>query len=155
MVVVGPEDPLSHGIVDELMSYGIPTFGPRKAAAQIEASKHFAKSFMDRHSIPSAKWKSFQRPSDAKIYIERADFPALVIKASGLAAGKGVIVTSNRKEACEAVDEIAENFGEASETLIVEELLEGEEVSVLAFSDGANVEIMLPSQDHKRYTYFK
>jgi len=136
MVVVGPEDPLSHGIVDELTSRGIPTFGPRKAAAQIEASKHFAKSFMDRHSIPSARWKSFQRPDDAKDYIEKADYPALVVKASGLAAGKGVIVATTRKEACDAVDTIAAGFGEASDTILVEEVLEGEEVSVLAFCDG-------------------
>ena len=148
--MVGPEDPLAHGIVDELSSNGIPTFGPRRLAAQIEASKHFAKSFMDRHSIPSARWKAFQKPKDAKTFIEQADFPALVVKASGLAAGKGVIVAANRKEAMSAVDEISATFGEAGETIIVEELLEGEEVSVLAFSDGASVAVMLPAQDHKR-----
>jgi phosphoribosylamine--glycine ligase/phosphoribosylglycinamide formyltransferase/phosphoribosylformylglycinamidine cyclo-ligase len=150
MVVVGPEDPLSKGIVDELTSQDIPVFGPRKAAAHLEASKHFAKSFMDRHGIPSAKWKSFEKPSEAKTFIQSANFPALVIKASGLAAGKGVIVAPDVKEACEAVDSISEAFGEASETIIVEELLEGEEISVLAFSDGETVSVMLPSQDHKR-----
>ncbi len=150
MVVVGPEDPLAHGIVDELMSRDIPCFGPRRAAAQVEASKHFSKSFMDRHQIPSARWKFFQRPGEAKLFIQHADYPALVVKASGLAAGKGVIVAGNKKEACDAVDSITENFGEASETIIVEELLEGEEISVLAFSDGTHVEVMLPAQDHKR-----
>ena len=150
MVIVGPEDPLAHGMVDELTSHGIPCFGPRRAAAQIEASKHFSKSFMDRHHIPSARWKAFQRPADAKTFIQNSEFPALVVKASGLAAGKGVIVAGSRKEACDAVDSITEAFGEASETILVEELLEGEEISVLAFSDGTSVEVMLPSQDHKR-----
>ncbi|ODM96825.1 Trifunctional purine biosynthetic protein adenosine-3 [Orchesella cincta] len=150
MVVVGPEDPLSLGIVDVLNNNKIPVFGPRRAAAQIEASKHFAKSFMERHHIPTARWKSFTKPKEAKYYIEHANFPALVVKASGLAAGKGVIVAANAKEASQAVDEIASTFGKASETIIVEELLEGEEVSVLGFSDGNTVSVMMPSQDHKR-----
>lgn len=150
MVVVGPEDPLSKGIVDVLNSHKIPVFGPRRAAANIEASKHFSKSFMERNHIPTARWKSFTKTKDAKYFIEHAPFPALVVKASGLAAGKGVIVAENVKEACQAVDEIAASFGSASETIIVEELLEGEEVSVLAFSDGETVSVMLPSQDHKR-----
>lgn len=150
MVIVGPEDPLSKGIVDVLNNSNIPTFGPRRAAAQLEASKHFAKSFMERHHIPTARWKSFTKTKDAKYYIEHANFPALVVKASGLAAGKGVIVAADVQEACQAVDEIFTSFGEAGETIIVEELLEGEEVSVLGFSDGNTVSVMLPSQDHKR-----
>jgi len=150
LVVDGPEDPLALGIVDELNNHGIPAFGPRRAAAQIEASKHFAKAFMERHNIPTAKWKSFTKPNEAKSFIEHAPFPALVVKASGLAAGKGVIVATNAKEACNAVDSIAGDFGEASETIVVEELLEGEEVSVLAFADGSSVSVMLPAQDHKR-----
>jgi len=150
MVIVGPEDPLSLGIVDELTARGIRCFGPRRAAAQIEASKHFAKSFMDRHHIPSASWKAFQKPQEAKAYIQKSNAAALVIKASGLAAGKGVIVAMSQKEALDAVDTIADSFGEASETIIVEEVLEGEEVSVLAFCDGNDVQVMLPTQDHKR-----
>jgi phosphoribosylamine--glycine ligase/phosphoribosylglycinamide formyltransferase/phosphoribosylformylglycinamidine cyclo-ligase len=105
---------------------------------------------MERHHIPTAQWKSFTKTNDAKSFIEKAPFPALVVKASGLAAGKGVIVATNIKEACAAVDSISSSFGEASETLVVEEVLEGEEVSVLAFTDGNTVSVMCPAQDHKR-----
>lgn len=105
---------------------------------------------MERHHIPTARWKSFTKPAEAKTFIESAPFPALVVKASGLAAGKGVIVATSKKEACAAVDSIASSFGEASETIVVEEILEGEEVSVLAFTDGNSVSVMSPAQDHKR-----
>lgn len=150
-VVVGPEDYLSQGIVDELSSHGISVFGPRRAAAQIEASKHFSKAFMDRHHIPTGRWRAFQRAQDAKTFIqETEEFEPLVVKASGLATGKGVVVAKNRKEAAEAVDFITEEFEDASETIIVEELLEGEEVSLLAFSDGNTTGLMIPAQDHKR-----
>ncbi|KAB0793732.1 hypothetical protein PPYR_13352 [Photinus pyralis] len=152
LVVVGPEDPLAKGIADVLTSRGIPTFGPHKNAAQIESDKAWAKDFMDRHGIPTARWKSFADAAEAKSFVNNADFPALVVKASGLAAGKGVIVASSKKEACEAVDMILtdKKFGAAGESVVIEELLVGEEISVLAFCDGTTVSAMLPSQDHKR-----
>jgi len=125
MVVVGPENPLANGLVDELNAHNVPVFGPRRAAAQLEASKHFAKNFMERHHIPTARWKSFAKTRDAKNFIKTAPFRALVVKASGLAAGKGVIVALDVEEACEAVDMISQSFTDASETIIVEEVLEG------------------------------
>nr|UXX33476.1 trifunctional purine biosynthetic protein adenosine-3-like protein [Holotrichia oblita] len=152
LVVVGPEDPLANGIADVLLSNGIYVFGPQKNAARIESDKNWAKSFMDRHKIPTARWKSFTNAQDAKNFVNNADFAALVIKASGLAAGKGVIVAKNKQEACIAIDEIlvSKKFGTAGEIIVVEELLEGEEVSVLAFCDGNTIKAMLPAQDHKR-----
>ncbi|KAJ8923320.1 hypothetical protein NQ315_001878 [Exocentrus adspersus] len=152
LVVVGPEDPLANGIADVLLAEGINTFGPQKDAARIESDKNWAKAFMDRHNIPTARWKSFDNAKEAKDFICNAPFPALVVKASGLAAGKGVVVASNTSEACGAVDEILtdKKFGTAGETVVIEELLDGEEVSVLAFCDGNTVKAMLPAQDHKR-----
>ncbi|XP_071446904.1 trifunctional purine biosynthetic protein adenosine-3 isoform X2 [Hetaerina americana] len=152
LVVVGPEDPLANGLVDVLSEFGLNCFGPKKAAAQIEADKNWSKAFMDRHEIPTARWKSFQSASDAKKFILSAPYPALVVKASGLAAGKGVVVARTKEEACEAVDAIATDrkYGTAGETVVVEELLQGEEVSVLAFVSGGTVRVMLPAQDHKR-----
>ncbi|XP_059475741.1 trifunctional purine biosynthetic protein adenosine-3 [Neocloeon triangulifer] len=152
LVVVGPEDPLASGIADELAKEGILCFGPSKAAAKIEANKDWAKSFMDRHKIPTARWESFTEPGKAKDFIKNSPFPALVVKASGLAAGKGVVVAADAQEACKAVDSILtkREFGVAGDVVVVEELLIGEEVSVLAFTDGTNVRLMLPAQDHKR-----
>ncbi|XP_026787627.3 trifunctional purine biosynthetic protein adenosine-3 [Pangasianodon hypophthalmus] len=152
LVVVGPEVPLAAGMVDDLTAAGIMCFGPSAKAAQLEASKSFAKSFMDRHSIPTARWSSFTDPQEACSYIREADFPALVVKASGLAAGKGVIVAKDKDEACQAVLDIMKDktFGAAGDTVVVEELLEGEEVSCLCFSDGSTVAAMPPAQDHKR-----
>ncbi|XP_063812548.1 trifunctional purine biosynthetic protein adenosine-3 [Pseudophryne corroboree] len=152
LVVVGPEAPLAAGLVDDLTAAGVRCFGPSAKAAQLEASKSFAKDFMDRHGIPTAKWKSFTDPKEACDFITSADFPALVVKASGLAAGKGVIVASSKEEACKAVREIMQEkaFGDAGETVVVEELLEGEEVSCLCFTDGVTVAPMPPAQDHKR-----
>ncbi|KRT78434.1 hypothetical protein AMK59_6588, partial [Oryctes borbonicus] len=152
LVIVGPEDPLANGIADVLTSNGIYVFGPQQNAARIESDKNWAKSFMDRHKIPTAKWKSFTNANEAKDFIRNADFPALVVKASGLAAGKGVIVASNKDEACVAVDEILieRKFGSAGETVVIEEFLEGEEISVLSFCDGNTIKIMQPAQDHKR-----
>ncbi|XP_067849317.1 trifunctional purine biosynthetic protein adenosine-3 isoform X2 [Heptranchias perlo] len=152
LVVVGPEGPLAAGIVDDLTAAGVRCFGPSSKATQLEASKHFAKDFMDRHDIPTARWKAFTDPGKACNFIQCADFPALVVKASGLAAGKGVIVAADKGEACEAVRDIMQEkaFGSAGETVIVEELLEGEEVSCLCFSDGVTVACMPPAQDHKR-----
>ncbi|XP_063917756.1 trifunctional purine biosynthetic protein adenosine-3 [Zophobas morio] len=152
LVIVGPEDPLANGIADVLLADGIPVFGPSKNAARIESDKNWAKAFMDKHNIPTAKWKAFKNATEAKKFINNADFPALVVKASGLAAGKGVVVAENKEKACEAVDDILteQKFGAAGETVVIEELLEGEEVSVLAFCDGNVVKAMLPAQDHKR-----
>ncbi|XP_007939464.1 trifunctional purine biosynthetic protein adenosine-3 [Orycteropus afer afer] len=151
-VVVGPEAPLAAGIVGNLTSAGVRCFGPTAEAAQLEASKRFAKEFMDRHGIPTAKWRAFTKPEEACSFIVSADFPALVVKASGLAAGKGVIVAKSKEEACKAVQEIMQDkaFGEAGETVVIEELLEGEEVSCLCFTDGRTVAPMPPAQDHKR-----
>uniref|UniRef100_A0A803YD80 Trifunctional purine biosynthetic protein adenosine-3 n=1 Tax=Meleagris gallopavo TaxID=9103 RepID=A0A803YD80_MELGA len=152
LVVVGPEVPLAAGIVDDLTAAGVRCFGPTAKAAQLESSKSFTKSFLDRHGIPTAKWKSFTDPKAACSFINSANFPALVVKASGLAAGKGVIVASNKEEACKAVNEIMQDktFGTAGETVVVEELLEGEEVSCLCFTDGVTIAPMPPAQDHKR-----
>lgn len=152
LVVVGPEAPLAAGIVGDLTSAGVRCFGPMAQAALLESSKKFAKEFMDRHGIPTAQWRAFTSPEDACSFIMSADFPALVVKASGLAAGKGVIVAKSKAEACEAVQEIMQekSFGAAGETVVVEELLEGEEVSCLCFTDGKTVAPMPPAQDHKR-----
>ncbi|XP_024150158.1 trifunctional purine biosynthetic protein adenosine-3 [Oryzias melastigma] len=152
LVVVGPEAPLAAGIVDDLTAAGVQCFGPSAKAAQLEASKSFAKAFMERHGIPTARYGSFSDPQEACSFIRTADFPALVVKASGLAAGKGVIVAKDQEEACRAVMDIMKDgaFGSAGETVVVEELLEGEEVSCLCFSDGTSVSPMPPAQDHKR-----
>uniref|UniRef100_A0A8C8JQG4 Trifunctional purine biosynthetic protein adenosine-3 n=1 Tax=Oncorhynchus tshawytscha TaxID=74940 RepID=A0A8C8JQG4_ONCTS len=152
LVVVGPEVPLAAGEKYDLQAAGVPCFGPSAKAAQLEASKSFSKAFMDRHGIPTANWCSFTDPHEACSYIRTASFPALVVKASGLAAGKGVIVAKDQEEACQAVLDIMKDktFGSAGETVVVEELLEGEEVSCLCFSDGCSVSPMPPAQDHKR-----
>ncbi|XP_056287464.1 trifunctional purine biosynthetic protein adenosine-3 [Pseudoliparis swirei] len=152
LVVVGPEVPLAAGMVDDLMAAGVPCFGPSAKAAQLEASKSFSKAFMVRHGIPTARYGSFTDPQQACSYIRTADFPALVVKASGLAAGKGVIVAQDQDAACRAVMDIMKDraFGAAGDTVVVEELLEGEEVSCLCFTDGSSVSAMPPAQDHKR-----
>ncbi|CAG9812407.1 unnamed protein product [Phaedon cochleariae] len=152
LVAVGPEDPLANGIADALLAEGIQVFGPQKNAAQIESNKDWAKTFMNNHNIPTARWKSFNNAAEAKTFINTAPFDALVVKASGLAAGKGVVVAKDKEEACRAVDEILtdKKYGAAGDMVLVEELLFGEEVSVLAFSDGTCIKAMLPAQDHKR-----
>ncbi|XP_063228160.1 trifunctional purine biosynthetic protein adenosine-3 isoform X2 [Bacillus rossius redtenbacheri] len=153
LVVVGPEDPLAGGIADILRDAGICCFGPGRDGARIESDKSWAKGFMDRNGIPTAKWRSFTSAEEAKLFIQGASYAPLVVKASGLAAGKGVVVASGRDEACAAVDAVltARKFGAAGDSVVVEELLQGEEVSVLAFCDGSTVKLMLPSQDHKRH----
>ncbi|XP_068447002.1 trifunctional purine biosynthetic protein adenosine-3 [Clinocottus analis] len=152
LVVVGPEVPLAAGMADDLTAAGVACFGPSAKAAQLEASKSFSKAFMERHGIPTARYGSFTDAQQACSYIRTADFPALVVKASGLAAGKGVIVARDQDEACRAVMDIMKDraFGPAGETVVVEELLEGEEVSCLCFTDGSSVSAMPPAQDHKR-----
>lgn len=151
-MVVGPEDPLAAGLADALESNGLHCFGPSKKGAQIEADKEWSKAFMIRNNIPTAKYQSFTDAGKAKTFIRNAPFNALVVKASGLAAGKGVVVAKNIEEACVAVDEILgdRKFGKAGEVVVIEELLIGEEVSVLAFVDSDSVRMLLPAQDHKR-----
>ena len=148
LVVVGPEAPLVNGLVDELSAAGIKSFGCKKNAAQLEGSKIFAKQLMKKYSIPTAKFEVFDNPDAAKKYI-RAEGAPIVIKADGLAAGKGVIVAQTLDEAIAAVDEM-KNFGAAGAKIVVEEFMDGEEASVLAFTDGKTVLPMTAAQDHKR-----
>ncbi|CAL1290821.1 unnamed protein product [Larinioides sclopetarius] len=152
LVVVGPEDPLAKGLADHLKEAGIDCFGPCQKAAQIEASKEFAKFFMDKYEIPTARWKSFKSAKEAQDHILNAPYDALVVKASGLAAGKGVIVGKDKEAAIKAVETLKQDKGlsAASDIIVIEELLKGEEVSVLCFSDGTNIAVMPPAQDHKR-----
>ncbi|XP_064642263.1 trifunctional purine biosynthetic protein adenosine-3-like [Lineus longissimus] len=152
LVVVGPEDPLANGVADVLKDAGIDCFGPSAKAAQIEASKEFAKKFMSKYNIPTARWKSFTNSKAACEHIMSCNYLSLVVKASGLAAGKGVVVAANKEDACVAVKKMVEEkaFGSAGDTVIVEELLCGEEVSCLAFTDGYKVACFPPAQDHKR-----
>ena len=149
--MVGPEDPLDRGIADVLRESNIKCFGPSKSGAQIESDKSWSKSFMIRNHIPTAQFQSFTQAEEAKDYIKKASFD-VVVKASGLAAGKGVIVAESVEDACKAVDEMLgdHKFGSAGDTIVVEEKLSGQEVSVLAFVDNNSVRMMLPTQDHKR-----
>lgn len=147
-VVVGPEAPLVNGLVDDLEKVGIKSFGCSKKAAQLEGSKIFAKNLMKKYKIPTANFEVFDNFSDAKSYLSTQKFP-IVIKADGLAAGKGVIIAQNFDEAINALDEM-KNFGDAGKKIVVEEFMDGEETSVLAFTDGKIILPMIPAQDHKR-----
>jgi phosphoribosylamine---glycine ligase len=150
LTVVGPEDPLSLGIVDAFKEAGLRIFGPSKAAAQLEGSKSFAKTIMEKAKVPTARWEVFDEANRAKTYIKTLGAPC-VLKADGLAAGKGVIVAMDLETALQAVDEIMDgSFGDAGKKLVVEEFLEGQEVSLLCFSDGLTARPMVPVQDHKR-----
>jgi len=151
LVVVGPEVPLAEGLADLLEAAGIHTFGPSRLAAEIESSKAFAKQFMQRQRIPSARFEVFTDIISASRYLEEIDYP-YVIKASGLAAGKGVILPESHQEALVCLDSmlVAGDFGAAGKEVIIEERLSGPEVSLLAFCDGKTVKTMLPAQDHKR-----
>ena len=151
LVVVGPEVPLTNGAVDAFTKAGIKAFGPVQAAAEIEGSKSFSKNLMKKYHIPTAKYEVFTEAEAAKEYI-RAEGAPIVIKADGLAAGKGVIVAMTLEEALAAIDEImgANAFGNAGSRVVVEEFMAGEEVSVLCFTDGRTILPMVPSQDHKR-----
>lgn len=151
LVVVAPDDPLAAGMVDALENEGIWAFGPRKNAAIIESSKAFAKDLMKKYNIPTAKYEVFEKSSDALEYLKNQKFP-IVVKADGLALGKGVIIAQNLEEAREAVINIMENkaFGEAGNKVVIEEFMVGPEVSVLAFTDGKTIKPMVSSQDHKR-----
>lgn len=149
--VVAPDDPLVMGLVDILEDRGIPCFGPSKDAAIIEGSKAFAKELMKKYGIPTAEYEIFNDINDAYKYIETCKIP-IVIKADGLALGKGVIIAQTHNEAKNAIKSLMEDktFGKSGETIVIEEFLEGPEVSVLAFTDGTTLIPMVSSMDHKR-----
>jgi phosphoribosylamine--glycine ligase len=151
LAMVAPDDPLAEGMVDAMEKAGIRAFGPVKDAAIIEWSKVFAKDLMKKYGIPTAAYEAFDNSADALAYIGRAEMP-VVVKADGLALGKGVIICNTREEAKAAVTDIMENrkFGSAGGRIIVEEFMTGPEVSILAFTDGRTVKPMVSVQDHKR-----
>lgn len=151
LVVVGPEAPLVAGLSDTLVAAGFPVFGPSKVAAQLEGSKVFAKDMMKKYDIPTAAYGVYSNPVEAKKFIAETGAP-IVIKADGLAAGKGVVVAMTLDEANAAVDDMLEGnrFGDAGSTVVIEEFMVGEEASLLAFADGKTVVPMIASQDHKR-----
>ena len=149
--VVAPDDPLALGCVDRLHEVGIPCFGPDAKAARIEASKVFSKNLMKKYGIPTATYEVFNDPAKAMAYLEGASFP-IVIKADGLALGKGVLIPQTLEEGKEAVKSIMEDkaFGDSGNEIVIEEFLTGPEVSVLAFTDGTAIVPMVSSMDHKR-----
>ena len=150
LVVVGPEVPLAQGITDYLQNQGLMVFGPNKAGAQIEASKAWAKALMEEAGVPTAKAAVFTEAAPAKAYIQSQGAP-IVIKADGLAAGKGVTVAETIAQAEEAIEAIFQGqFGSAGSSVVIEECLVGQEVSVLALTDGLTIRPLLPAQDHKR-----
>jgi phosphoribosylamine--glycine ligase len=151
LTVVGPEVPLVAGLVDELEARGLKAFGPSAPAARLEGSKHFAKSLMEGHGIPTGRARLFENFDEAKAYVEEQGAP-IVVKADGLAAGKGVIIAQTTDEALGALREILVDgvFGESGTRVLVEEYMEGPEVSILSLSDGSSCVHMVPSQDHKR-----
>ena len=152
LVVVAPDDPLVLGMVDALETAGIRAFGPSAAAAAIEGSKVFAKKLMQKYSIPTADYRVFTSPEEALAYLERQNSFPTVIKANGLALGKGVVIAQNKQEAEAAVHSmmVEKIFGESGSSIVIEEFLTGPEVSVLAFTDGKTVLPMVSSMDHKR-----
>ncbi|HSW18956.1 MAG TPA: phosphoribosylamine--glycine ligase [Ramlibacter sp.] len=155
LTVVGPEAPLAAGVVDEFRDHGLRVFGPTRAAAQLESSKAFSKAFMKRHGIPTAEYETFTDPAAAHAYVDQRGAP-IVVKADGLAAGKGVVVAMTAAEAHEAIDfmlldnklGVAHNVGGAR--VVIEEFLAGEEASFIVLCDGKNVTALATSQDHKR-----
>ncbi len=160
LTVVGPEAPLAAGVVDEFRAHGLRIFGPTRAAAQLESSKAFSKAFMKRHGIPTADFESFTDPAAAHAYVERKGAP-IVVKADGLAAGKGVVVAMTTQEAHDAIDfMLVDNTlgvshnqgadGHAVPRVVIEEFLSGEEASFIVLCDGRNVTALATSQDHKR-----
>ena len=150
LTVIGMDDPLVGGIVDVFEAQGLRVFGPRKNAAILEGSKVFSKAMMHKYNIPTAAYASFSDYEEAKVYLEKQPVP-VVLKADGLAAGKGVIVAIELEQAEEAVREcFGGTFGDAGNTVVIEEMLTGPECSLLAFTDGKTVRPMATSQDHKR-----
>jgi len=152
LTVVGPEDPLVDGIVDKFSNAELKIFGPSKAAAQLEGSKTYSKKIMQKYKIPTAAFQSFSSNIDALIYSKFIDKFPIVLKASGLAAGKGVLICNNLQEVAAGINLIMKDkaFGGAGDEMIIEEFLEGEEVSIFALVDGENYKLLSPSQDHKR-----
>lgn len=151
LVVVGPDDPLAAGLVDALEAAGLRAFGPRKSAAILEGSKAFSKDLMKKYGIPTAAYETFDTPEAALEYLETAPVP-VVLKADGLALGKGVLICNTREEAREGVKTLMldKQFGSAGDRIVVEEFMTGREVSVLSFVDGKTIRIMTSAQDHKR-----
>ncbi|RNA66729.1 phosphoribosylamine--glycine ligase [Alteribacter keqinensis] len=151
LVVIGPEAPLVAGLGDRLTEEGIRVFGPSQQAARVEGSKEFAKEMMRKYDIPTGEYDVFDSLTDAKAYVENKGTP-IVIKADGLAAGKGVVVAMNEEQAMEALEQMLDekHFGEAGSRVVIEEYLEGEECSLMAFVNGETVIPMVPAQDHKR-----
>ena len=151
LVIVGMDDPLVGGLVDELEAAGIRTFGPRKNAAILEGSKAFSKDLMKKYNIPTAGYENFTDPDKALTYLETAKFP-IVLKADGLALGKGVLICNTLEEAKEGVKTIMldKKFGSAGNEMVIEEFMTGREVSVLSFVDGKTIKTMTSAQDHKR-----
>ena len=151
LVVVGPDDPLAGGIVDVLEEKGLRVFGPRKNAAILEGSKAFSKDLMKKYGIPTAAYETFDTPEAALKYLETAPVP-IVLKADGLALGKGVLICNTREEAKEGVKTLMldKQFGHAGDRIVVEQFMTGREVSVLSFVDGKTIKIMTSAQDHKR-----
>jgi phosphoribosylamine---glycine ligase len=155
LTVVGPEGPLAAGVVDEFRAHGMRIFGPTRAAAQLESSKAFSKAFMQRHGIPTAAYETFTDPVAAHAYVDRMGAP-IVVKADGLAAGKGVVVAMTAAEAHEAIDfmlldnKLGVSHNEGGARVVIEEFLQGEEASFIVLCDGKNVTALATSQDHKR-----
>lgn len=151
LTIVGMDDPLVGGLVDQLESAGLRAFGPRKNAAILEGSKAFSKDLMKKYHIPTAEYETFDDPKAAEAYLENADFP-VVLKADGLALGKGVLICQDLEEAKEGVKSIMldKKFGSAGNKMVIEEFMTGREVSVLSFVDGKTIKTMTSAQDHKR-----
>ncbi len=151
LAIIGPDDPLVGGIVDRFEERGIRTFGPRKNAAILEGSKAFSKDLMKKYGIPTAAYENFDNPEEALKYLESAKMP-IVLKADGLALGKGVLICNTLEEAKEGINTIMvdKKFGNSGNTVVIEEFMTGREVSVLAFVDGKTIKTMSSSQDHKR-----
>lgn len=151
LTIIGPDDPLVGGITDVFLAKGLRVFGPRKNAAILEGSKAFSKDLMKKYNIPTAAYETFENPKDAIEYLSSCSYP-IVLKADGLALGKGVLICNNFNEAKTGVGEIMieKKFGASGDRLVVEEFMTGREVSVLAFCDGTDISIMTSAQDHKR-----
>jgi phosphoribosylamine--glycine ligase len=153
LVVVGPEQPLVDGIVDMFRGHGIPIFGPTAAAAQLEGSKGFSKAFMERHGIPTAHFRTFTRGEEREAVAFASTLsPPIVLKADGLAAGKGVLICEDHEEARAQIQPMlsGDSFGDAGSTIVVEEFLHGEEASLFVLTDGKEFFLLPPAQDHKR-----
>ena len=151
LTVIGMDDPLVGGVVDEFEKAGLRVFGPRKNAAILEGSKAFSKDLMKKYHIPTAAYETFDSPKKAMEYLENSKYP-IVLKADGLALGKGVLICNTKEEAMDGVKTLMldKQFGSAGNTIVVEEFMTGREVSVLSFVDGNTIRIMTSAQDHKR-----